>query len=257
MIPHIKQLINRINVLMKKYFKICLLSVFMSIPLTANSQVLITILLGDKLNTDKIEFGLIGGMNRSYITTISDSKGLNNFNLGFYFHFLLKNSSYLSTGVLVKSNVGAQGMPTYSIGDPSFDSVYKDGTLTKKVSCFYVPILFHQRFNNRWYIEAGPQLGLIHQPKDIFKVSKYDGDLTYTREVKDEYNHIDAGLMAGAGYKFKKETKSMAIGINYYYGLVNVSNNPDLKIRNSSIYFYIKIPIGIGSKEKNDTKPKS
>jgi hypothetical protein len=148
--------------------------------------------------------------------------------------------------VLVKSNVGAQGMPVYSMGDASFDSVYKDGTLTKKINCFYVPILFHQRFNNRWYIEAGPQLGLIHKPTDIFKVSKFDGDLTYTRNVIDEYKHIDAGILAGVGYKFKKEIKSMAVGINYYYGLVNVSENPDQKIKNSSIYFYMKIPIGVG-----------
>ena len=39
----------------------------MMIPSIMNGQVLITILLGDALNTDKIEFGLIGGMNRSYI----------------------------------------------------------------------------------------------------------------------------------------------------------------------------------------------
>ena len=42
----------------------------------------------------------------------------------------------------------------------------------------------------------------------------------------------------------------MAVGINYYYGLINVSNNPDLKIRYSSKYFYMKIPIGVGKKEE-------
>jgi hypothetical protein len=219
----------------------------MMFPAVLNGQVLITILLGDALNTDKIEFGLIGGMNRSYINTISEAKGMNNFNLGFYFHILMKNNSYFSTGVLVKSNVGATGMPVYSMGDANFDAIFQDGTLTKKISCFYVPILFHQRFNNnRWYIEAGPQLGLIHKPLDIFETSKLGGDAKFTLEVKDAYKSIDAGLLGGVGYKFKKEIKSMAVGINYYYGLVNVSDNPDLKIKNSSIYFYMKIPIGVG-----------
>jgi hypothetical protein len=231
---------------MKTIFKAISLLIFLMLPALMNGQVLITILLGDALNTDKIEFGLVGGLNRSYINDISDSKGLNNFNLGFYFHILMKNNSYFSTGVLVKSNVGATGMPTYPIGNESFDTVYQNGTLTKKINCFYVPILFHQRFNNRWYIEAGPQLGLIHNPIDVFEVSDYEGDLKYTRKVKDEYKHIDAGLLGGIGYKFKKEIKSMAVGINYYYGLVDVSNNPDMKIKNSSIYFYMKIPIGVG-----------
>lgn len=235
---------------MKTINRIIFLSIMMAVPATLNAQVLISLLFGDALNSEKIEFGLIGGMNRSYIIDIDDSKGLNNFNLGFYFHILMKKSSYLSTGVLVKSNVGATGMATYSIGDEDFDAVFKDGILTKKISCFYVPILFHQRFNNRWYIEAGPQLGLIHKPKDIFDVSEFGGDISYKRVVRDEYKYIDAGLLGGVGFKFKKNPKSVSAGINYYYGLVNVSKTPDLKIRNSSIYFYVKIPIGAGKSKE-------
>jgi hypothetical protein len=231
---------------MKTISRIILLSIMMTVPAALNAQVLISLLFGDALNSEKIEFGLVGGLNRSYINDIEESKGLNNFNLGFYFHILMKNSSYLSTGVLVKSNVGATGMATYPIGDADFDTVYQNGTLTKKISCFYVPILFHQRFNNRWYIQAGPQLGLIYKPKDIFEVSEFGGDLSYKRDVRDEYKYIDAGLLGGVAYKLKKQTKSISIGINYYYGLVNVSKTPDQKIRNSSIYLNIKIPIGAG-----------
>ena len=235
---------------MKNLLKISVFLVLMLLPSALNGQVLITILLGDALNTEKIEFGLVGGWNHSYINTIEDSKGLNSLDLGFYFHFLIKNNSYFSTGVLVKSNVGATGMPVYSLDDPDFDAVFKDGTLTKKIPVFYVPILFHQRFNNRWYIEAGPQLGLIHQCVDIFEASKLDGDLKFTLDVKDQYKHIDAGLLGGVGYKFKKEIKSMAVGINYYYGLVDVSADPDQEIKNSALYFYIKIPIGVGKSKE-------
>lgn len=103
-------------------------------------------------------------------------------------------------------------MDPYSIGDADFDSVFQHSTMTKKIPVFYVPILFHQRFNQRWFIEAGPQLGLIHQSTDIFNVSEFDGDVSYEKSVKDEYKHIDVG---------------------YYYGLVNVSKNPDYKIKNS------------------------
>jgi hypothetical protein len=219
--------------------------------LTPKAQVLISILLGDKLNTPKIEFGMVGGLNRSYLNDISGSTGLNHFNLGFYFHINMKNNSYLSTGVTVKSNVGATGMPVYSIGNADFDSIYKDGTLTKKISCFYVPVMYHLRFNNRWYVEAGPQFGLRTKAEDVFKVTSLDGDLSYTKDVKDQYTRLDAGLIAGAGYKFKKEIKSMAVGINYYYGLVNVSKTPDVTMKNSSIYFYLKIPIGIGKEPAN------
>lgn len=222
---------------------------------TSDAQVLISLLFGDMLNTEKIEFGLIGGDNISWIHDIEGSKGLNNFNIGFYFHILLKNQSYVSTGVLVKSNVGATGMPTYSVGDPDFDEIFEEGILTKKISYFYVPVLFQQRFhNNRWYLEGGFQLGLRNGGKDIFDLDANDGELEYKTEVKSDYKHLDAGLLGGVGYKFKKEIKSIAAGVNYYYGLMNVSRIENTTIKNSSIYFYVKIPIGAGGKKKKAEK---
>jgi hypothetical protein len=216
-----------------------------------NAQVLISLLLGDDLNSNKIEFGLVGGFNQSYFRDVAEAKGLNNYNLGFYFHINLKNDSYLSTGVLVKSNVGATGMPTYPIGNEDFDDLFQDGILTTKMSYFYVPILYHHRFNNRWYLEGGFQPGLRSKAYDIFEKSLLDGDLSYKVDVRDQYARLDAGLLAGIGYKFRKQVKSTSAGINYYYGLVNVSKLPDTTIRNSSLYVYIKIPIGVGTKEES------
>lgn len=230
--------------MMKTIKKLCLVIIITCLATTMKAQVLISLVFGDALNTPKIEFGLLGGINRSYMLDIDESEGLNNFNIGLYFHILLKGSSYLSTGVLVKSNVGAKGMPVYSIGDPDFDEIYAAGELTKKVNYFYVPILFHQRFNNRWYLEGGLQLGLRSKAYDYFDLEAYDGNLTYKRDVRDEYGHFDGGLLGGVGYKFRKEIKSMAVGINYYYGLKNISTLPDTKIKNSSIYIYMKIPMG-------------
>ena len=44
------------------------------------------------------------------------------YKLSSYFHFKMAENAYISTGVLVKSDVGGTGMPTYAIGDPDFDS---------------------------------------------------------------------------------------------------------------------------------------
>ena len=239
---------------MKAYIRYSLLASLLFFASASKAQVLISLLFGNALNTDKIEFGLIGGDNLAFINTIPDAKPYNNFNLGFYFHINMKNNSYLSTGVLVKSNVGATGLPTYPIGDDYFDSLLVDGTLTKKIPYFYVPIMYQQRFNNRWYLEGGFQLGLMHQAKDVFETTVLDGDLEYKLDARDQYKHLDAGLVGGVGYKFKKEIKSIAAGINYYYGLMNVSAVADTKIKNSSIYFYVKVPIGAGKKEEKPTK---
>ena len=83
---------------MKIHCKFILLSFFVLFPVMLKAQMLISLVFGEALNSEKIEFGLVDGMNRSYINTISASEGMNNFNLGFYFHILMKNKSYLSTG---------------------------------------------------------------------------------------------------------------------------------------------------------------
>ena len=39
-----------------------------------HSQVLIALLFGDKLNTDKLDFGLTAGLNLSTISNLADAK---------------------------------------------------------------------------------------------------------------------------------------------------------------------------------------
>ena len=154
---------------------------------------------------------------------------------------------------MVKSVVGTAGLDTYFVGNESIDSVFQDGTLTKKINTFYAPILFHQRlFDDRWYIEAGGMPGLRTKGKDIFNTQVQGGDLEYILDVSDQYTRLDFGLMGGIGFKFRKHAKSVAVGASYYYGLVNISKTPDVTYRNSSLYIYAKIPIGVQPKDKKD-----
>ncbi|MCH6233475.1 hypothetical protein [Cognataquiflexum rubidum] len=125
---------------MANKLKVFLLLILFSISIPSKAQIIIGLLFGEALNIEKIEFGLTGGLNRSNFNGYNDSEALNNFNLGFYFHFIVKENSFISTGVLVRSNVGATGMPTYLLNDPGFDEIFKDGVLITKVNYFYVPV---------------------------------------------------------------------------------------------------------------------
>ncbi len=230
-----------------KYF---LVISFFLLTSAARAQVLIVAIFGDKLNSGKIEFGLDGGYNPSWLIGQKEAETLNNFNLGFFFHVKLSEKSFISTGVHVKSNVGGSGMPTYSIGDPEFDNVYANGELTTKLSIFYVPIMWQQRFN-QFFIEGGIQPGLRSKVKDIFTAENYGGELEYTRNVSDDYTRLDFGLVGGMGYRLKPGPVSTSLGVNYYYGMVDVYKPDDLKITNATLYVYVRIPIGAGEKNKN------
>src|SRR4029078_6605739 len=112
-----------------------------------HSQVLISLLLGDKLNSGKIEFGLDGGLSLASLTGIDGSKVHSNYNLGFYFDFKLKNPSWMfNTGVRVKCTMGAAKVPVYSLNDPDLDNTFSGGSITRKINYFDVPFMMKYTF---------------------------------------------------------------------------------------------------------------
>jgi hypothetical protein len=232
--------------------KTLILAAFLFISYSASSQVLISLLLGDVLNSDKIEFGLDGGVNFANIANLETSKYLPIFNLGFYFDIRIKNQLMLHTGVLVKSNQGANKLNPYSLDNPGLDELFAEGNVTRKINNFSVPILLKYRFAGRFHIEAGPMLALRTKGYDEFKTTVIDDDdLTYKLDISDNYKRIDAGIMCGAGIKlYKKIPKSSQLGVRYYYGLVDplIDNTGDSQ-NFSSLYLYFSIPIGVHKAE--------
>jgi hypothetical protein len=212
----------------------------------ARSQILISILLGDMLNTGAIEFGLTGGFNRTYMLETEGSKGLNNFNLGFYFDIRLKKETtwYLYTGCLVKSNMGASNIAVYSVNDVYLDSVMASGSINRIVQYFNVPVAVKYRFKSNVFVLGGAQLGLRYKARDEFtNTIDNKNDIVYKHVTKDNYNRIDAGLTAGMGYKFPYGVM-MNLGVRYYYGLANVFREGHGYAKNSALYVFAEIPIG-------------
>ncbi|HWN89457.1 MAG TPA: porin family protein [Chitinophagaceae bacterium] len=234
---------------MKKYFLIGGLLLLVN---AARTQVLISILLGDKLNTGKIEFGLDGGANWSTIKNLDGAKNLTSFNLGFYFDFKLKNPSWmLNTGVIVKSNMGADELAVYSLGNTNLDNAFTGGKVTRKINYFNVPIMMKYSFKNHIYLKAGTQLGLRYKAFDEFKNSlNEEDDLNYKLNIKDQFHPLDAGLAFGAGYRLMKGN-GMNIGVQYYLGLIDIRVDDSSPNQfNRVFYLTAGIPIGKNPKKK-------
>jgi hypothetical protein len=234
--------------------KILLVIAFLFIGYAANSQVLISLLLGDVLNSEKIEFGLDGGVNYARIANLEPSRAAAIFNIGFYFDIKFTDHVMLHTGVLVKSNQGADKLAVYSLDNPDLDAIFSTGYVTRKINTFAVPILFKYRFAKLFHVEAGPMLSLRTKGYDEFKNTLIDkNDVSYKLDIKDNYKRIDAGVMVGAGIKLSKVPKSSQIGVRYYYGLVDPLIDNAGKSQNfSSLYLYFSIPIGAGKPETKE-----
>jgi hypothetical protein len=230
---------------------IAFLTVLMSCT-ASYSQVLISILFGEKLNSPNIEFGLDGGLNLASIEGLEPSDDHGTLNLGFYFDFKIKkNPSWmLHTGVIVKSTMGAKDIPVYSTGNADLDNAMVDGSVERRLGYFNVPILMKYKFANNLFVEAGPMVGLMNRStNDIFTASIDErDDLNYKLNIKDRYHPLDAGMMAGIGYRLLGGN-GMNLGVRYYFGFVDITiDDATISQYNRALYLAVGIPIGVGKK---------
>jgi hypothetical protein len=244
---------------MKKFIIISFLLLF---GITSQSQVLISLLLGDKLNSDGLEFGLEGGANMAGISGFDSFTGDVYFNLGFYFDFRIKNQWHLYTGVLVKSNLGAANLSEDDISFLNRDvfiETVKDATqgydisedfrFKQKMKTFLIPALIKYRFKNNFYIEMGPQIGLRFKAWLEYEHKSKEEEVRIREYNKDDIKRIEGGLVAGLGYKLPKKN-GMSFGLKYYQGLVNVYK-VQYGYRTNSLNLKVNIPIGANkSKDK-------
>jgi hypothetical protein len=213
----------------------------------ARSQVLISLIFGDKLNSPFLEFGLEGGLNLSDISGLESSGTNPGFNLGFYFDFRSKKNPawMINTGVIVKSPMGAHHLPVYSLDDVNLDNTFEGGSVNREIRYFNVPILIKYQFKNRIYVKTGPQFGLLASAFDEFTNEINKNDVTYKKKIRDEIRVIDAGIALGTGYHMNVGN-GLNITIQYYYGLVPVMKGDGPNVYNRSLYLTAGIPIGKG-----------
>ncbi len=241
---------------MKKKFTVIVATILLIISTSAKSQLLISLLLGDKLNSPYLEFGMDGGLNWLNMSntpvSIADNtntKYLQDWNLGFYFDFKFKKhpSIYIHTGVLVKSKMGCADLDPYTINTEDsveIDAAFAGGKVDRKINFFNVPVLLRYDFYKGFFIGGGTMLGLRYTAFDLFKNSiPNKDDLTYTYETKDNYTRLDAGAAASVGYKFHTGP-GMTIHVDYYFGLVDVNKTLSGSQNNSALYVSAAIPIG-------------
>lgn len=236
---------------MKKYITLIFI---LFISYGVQSQVLIALLLGDKLNTGKIEFGLDGGLNYASISGMDANKKLSEFNLGFYFDIKMKENWYLNTGVLVKSNLGVDRL---SHDDLEFldATIYLDqndeileGDYSQKSKYFLIPVLAKYKFKNHVFAEGGLQIGVRYKSWIQFD-SNIDGNSARIKEDnKDLTNWFDMGVTAGAGYRLLNGY-GWTLGVRYYYGFFDVYKDFS-GTKNSSLFLRLNIPFGVSDSMK-------
>jgi hypothetical protein len=225
---------------MKKYLLAVLCIVCCS---TIRSQVLVSILFGDKLNTDKMAFGLVVGPGFCNISNI-ESKPRAILDLGLYFTIKMKERWQAQIEMLPKVSFGAKDIPAYTLSDKVLDSLYSNGSVTRIIRAMTLSVLPRYQLSKSFFIETGLQANLRTQAKDIFETKVNDNDLKYYNWIKYNVTQVDLGITGGIVYRFRPHIHSMAIGIRYYAGLTDIMKYTDGGQMNRSLLFNVYIPIG-------------
>ena len=131
---------------MKKYLVVLILLA----SSYANSQVLISLIFGDKLNSPGMEFGLEGGFNFSHIGGMESHNSLSAFNIGFYFDIRIKDPWFLYTGVLVKDKLGTDKLSTSDLDFLQADVYAQPGDYSQVLKYFIVPALAKYKLKNHF-----------------------------------------------------------------------------------------------------------
>lgn len=184
--------------------------------------IVIAFVLSSTVSFAQVQFGIKAGANLSNFTggnfDAVKKKALVGFNGGLYLNFRLENLSIQPE--LLISTQGAR-----------IDSV--SGHYDWKVTYVNVPVVVQYRFDNGFFLEAGPQVG--------FKISEDIQNQTISNFAKN----LDLSAVGGLGFKTKS---GFGIGARYSVGLSKVGNfssssgiDPDFK--NGVIQAAVFIPL--------------
>ncbi|MDP3946883.1 MAG: porin family protein [Lutibacter sp.] len=157
-------------------------------------------------------FGAKAGLNVANLSgDISDNKSLIGFNVGVFAEITLADSFYLQPELL------------YSTQGATFDESSLDFSADLNLNYINIPIMFKYDVANRFYLEAGPQVGFLVMAEVL------------DQDVKDEFESIDFGANFGLSYGFTEKLFAQA---RYNIGLTNIAkDNGDDKISNAVLSF--------------------
>ena len=190
----------------------------------------IAVLSFGAVSAQNVKFGAKAGLNYATLNgDVKESKGIIGFAIGGFANIAI-NDKFSFQPELLYSMQGTSGKSSESSG---FVKYTEDTQI--KLNYLNVPLMIKLKATEKFYVEAGPQVGFLLGLKSTTTLTSVYNNVTTVREFsddnKDSSNTVDFGLNFGAGYDF---TKNVSAGLRYNLGLSNVAkDSPDYKVKNS------------------------
>ncbi|MCP2038081.1 porin family protein [Chryseobacterium sp. HSC-36S06] len=161
------------------------------------------------------QFGIKGGMNVSSLSSdsqLSDQGSKIGFNAGLFMN------------APIAENFSIQPELLYSQMGDKYDQTIAGTTYARSRHLDYVtlPVMFQYNATPSFYLEAGPEFGLMVNAKNKFTNETDNNTITETGDYKDQLNTFNLGVGLGAGYYF---TPNIGLTARYVAGFTDIYNS--------------------------------
>ncbi|MGZ5273961.1 MAG: porin family protein [Kaistella sp.] len=160
------------------------------------------------------QFGIKGGMNVSSLSkdsSLSDQGSKIGFNGGLFMNAPIAENFSIQPELLY-TQMGEK----YDYTQPITGDRISGATHLDYVA---LPVMFQYNATPSFYLEAGPEFGLLVSAKDKQKNETTGQTIAESSNYKDNLNNFNAGIGLGAGYYF---TPNVGLTARYVAGLTDI-----------------------------------
>ncbi len=215
------------------------------VPTTAQGQILLGILFGDKLVSERFHIGLNVGPNVSNLSGVSGTEVKTSLMLGLVAEWRIGGRFYLQPELLPFFRAGAKSLPGPAGLPPLVDTLVTDRNNQRNLSYFAIPVLLkYAVMPHRLFLGAGPQVNFLLGATDVFS-GVITNQIDVTEDIEDQLSSTDAGVAFHIEYKLGSSVVAASINIRYYLGLTDtIKDNTGAKVTNQVLSIFGSIPIG-------------
>ena len=161
------------------------------------------------------QFGVKAGMNVSSLSSeegLSDQGSKIGFNAGVFMNAPLAE------------NFSIQPELMYSQMGDKYNQTIAGTTYARSRHLDYVtlPVMFQYNATPAFYLEAGPEFGLLVGAKNKFTNESTNNTIAESANYKDDLNGFNVGIGLGAGYYF---TPNVGLTARYVAGLTDIAKD--------------------------------
>ncbi|WP_224483313.1 porin family protein [Robertkochia aurantiaca] len=227
---------------MKKQLSVIL---FLLVIFPVQSQILMSLIFGDDLNSEKMAFGIHLDQAWNQYSGLEEGKPLRTFNMGLFFTRKFDDHWKGNLMMLAKYKKGISELSAYGLGDDNLDASFSEAQVSREINYLSIPVTIQYMADFGGFLEAGPQLSFRTRARDIFTVSDGKDQLVYINRIDEEVTRWDFGFVVGTGIYLGPE-KLTAVGFRYHGGFTDILKNESGNQVNMQWSIFVQIPIGRG-----------